>query len=204
MRAPGMHRRLIDLRRLAARLEASPMSPLQLCEAVIEGRLADREALTFFSGLEDDERHYWIASLYALLMPEQERRARAAYFTPPYLARYAIDAIVDAGITPGKHHILDPASGGAAFLVPLAQRIAANGRRSGKPASAVLQSIATTLHGIEIDAGLAALSRSLLEDLLQQELASTGGTIANLILRADMLRRDAPVRLYDAAIGNPP
>ena len=100
------------------------MTPLQVCEAIIEKRLVDRKARTFFSGLPDDERHYWIASLYALLMPKARRRRLAAYFTPPHLAHYAIDALVEAGIKPGQHRILDPASGGAAFLVPLAAHIA--------------------------------------------------------------------------------
>src|SRR6266852_596241 len=128
---PTLNRRLLDLRHIASRLKRSPMTPLQVCEAIIEERLVDREVRTFFSGLPSDERHYWIASLYALLMPEARRRRLAAYFTPPHLARYAIDALVDAGIDPGKHRILDPASGGAAFLVPLAEKIAERGRQRG-------------------------------------------------------------------------
>ncbi len=63
----ALNRRLTDLRLLASRLKRSRMTPLQVCEAIIEKRLADREARAFFSGLPDDERHYWIASLYALL-----------------------------------------------------------------------------------------------------------------------------------------
>jgi hypothetical protein len=50
------------------------MTPLQVCEAIIEKRLADRKARAFFSGLPDDERHYWIASLYALLSPRAALR----------------------------------------------------------------------------------------------------------------------------------
>lgn len=69
------------------------MTPLQVCEAIIEKRLVDREARNFFSGLPNDERHYWIASVYALLMPKTRRRRLAAYFTPPHLAHYAIDAL---------------------------------------------------------------------------------------------------------------
>src|SRR5476649_1329739 len=115
---PTLNRRLHDLRDIASRLKRSPMTPLQVCEAIIEKRLVDREVRKFFSGLPDDERHYWIASLYALLMPKARRRRLAAYFTPPHLAHYAIDVLVEAGIKPGQHRILDPASGGAAFLVP--------------------------------------------------------------------------------------
>ena len=157
---PTLNRRLRDLRHIASMLKRTRMTPLQVCEAIIEKRLADREARTFFSGLPDDERHYWIASLYALLMPKARRRRLAAYFTPPHLAHYAIDAVVQAGIKPGQHRILDPASGGAAFLVPLAARIAAQGHQRGARAKTILQSINDTLHGVEIDAGLAKLSQA--------------------------------------------
>ena len=203
-RTPTLNRRLIDLRHIASRLKRSTMTPLQVCEAIIEKRLADRKARTFFLGLPDDERHYWIASLYALLMPKARRRRLAAYFTPPHLAHYAIDALVEAGIKPGEHRILDPASGGAAFLVPLAAHIAARGRRRGARAKTILQSINDSLHGVEIDAGLAKLSRSLLTDLLDAEIESSGIELDGLIERANTLELDRPDPLYDAVIGNPP
>jgi adenine-specific DNA-methyltransferase len=201
---PTLNRRLIDLRHIASRLKRSTMTPLQVCEAIIEKRLADRKARTFFLGLPDDERHYWIASLYALLMPKARRRRLAAYFTPPHLAHYAIGALVEAGIKPGEHRILDPASGGAAFLVPLAAHIAARGRRRGARAKTILQSINDSLHGVEIDAGLAKLSRSLLTDLLDAQIESSGIELDGLIERANTLELDRPDPLYDAVIGNPP
>ena len=73
--------------------------------------------------------------LYALLMPKARRQRLAAYFTPPHLADHAIRAMIDAGIRPGRHRILDPASGGAAFLVPLAARIAESGHKRGARAA---------------------------------------------------------------------
>lgn len=201
---PTLNRRLLDLRHIASRLKRSPMTPLQVCEAIIEQRLVDPEVRTFFSGLPDDERHYWIASLYALLMPKARRRRLAAYFTPPHLARHAIDVLIEAGIKPGQHRILDPASGGAAFLVPLAARIAAQGRRHGSRAKTILQSINDTLHGVEIDAGLAKLSQALLADLLDAEIETSGVKLDGLVDRANTLGLQHPELLYDAIIGNPP
>jgi adenine-specific DNA-methyltransferase len=180
------------------------MTPLQVCEAIIEGRLVDRKVRAFFSNLPNDERHYWIASLYALLMPKARRRKLAAYFTPPHLAHHAIDALVEAGISPGRHRILDPASGGAAFLVPLAARIVAEGRQQRLHTKTILQSINDTLHGVEIDSGLAKLSQCLLTDLLAAEIETSGVELAGLIERADTLKLDRPDHLYDAVIGNPP
>jgi adenine-specific DNA-methyltransferase len=202
--APTLNRRLRDLRHIASKLKRSRMTPLQVCEAIIEKRLVDREVRTFYLGLPDDERHYWIASLYALLMPKARRRRLAAYFTPPHLAHYAIDALVEAGIKPGQHRILDPASGGAAFLVPLAARIAARGRERGARAKTILQSIKDTLHGVEIDAGLAKLSQALLTDLLDAEIETSGIELDGLIERANTLELRRPDCLYDAVIGNPP
>ena len=74
-------------------------------------------------------------------MPKALRRRLAAYFTPPHLAHYAIDVLVEAGIKPGQHRILDPASGGAAFLVPLAERISEVDRRRGARAKTILESV---------------------------------------------------------------
>jgi adenine-specific DNA-methyltransferase len=199
-----LNRRLRDLRTIAARLKCSRMTPLQVCEAIVEKRLADRGVRTFFSGLPDDEQHYWIASLYALLMPKARRRRLAAYFTPPHLAQHAINVMMQAGIRPGHHRILDPASGGAAFLVPLAARIAESGHQRGARAKTILQQIESTLHGVEIEQGLADLSQVLLTDLLQAEIESSGIRLPELVQRANTLELKRPDTLYDAVIGNPP
>ena len=44
-----------------------------------------------------DERHYWIGTLYTLMLPSKVRRSQATYFTPPVLA----DAVVDMAIAAG-------------------------------------------------------------------------------------------------------
>jgi adenine-specific DNA-methyltransferase len=199
-----LNRRLRDLRYIASRLKRSRMTPLQVCEAIIEKRLADRPVRAFFSGLPDNERHYWIASLYALLMPKARRRRLAAYFTPPHLAQHAINAMTQAGIRPGHHRILDPASGGAAFLVPLAARIAESGHERGARAKTILQDIENTLHGVEIEQGLADLSHALLTDLLRAEIEASGVKLPSLVQRANTLELEKPETLYDGVIGNPP
>jgi adenine-specific DNA-methyltransferase len=204
IRATALNRRVHDLRRLAAKLKRTRMSPLQVCETIIEGRFAERQVRSFFSNLPDDERHYWIASLYTLLMPKARRRRLAAYFTPPHLARYAIDLLVDSGIRIGEHRILDPASGGAAFLVPLAARIAAERRCRREQTKSILQSISNTLHGIEIDADLSKLSLALLKDLFEVEAQAVDTGFSTLIDCADALSLMPPQNLYDAVIANPP
>ena len=200
----ALSRRLRDLRQIATSLKRSGMTPLQLCQSIIGNRLLDSGTRSFFSGLPEDEKHYWIASLYALLMPKARRRRLAAYFTPPHLARYAIDTLIEAGIQPGEHRILDPASGGAAFLVPLAARISDQARQRGARGETVLRAIESSLAGVEIEPDLAILSKGLLFDLLRKEIGAAGRKPTISIQRADTLKLPPPERLYDAAIGNPP
>ena len=200
----ALNRRLRDLRQIATALKRSQMTPLQVCQAIIENRVLDLRTRSFFCGLPEDEKHHWIASLYTLLMPEARRRTLAAYFTPPHLAHYAIDTLIEAGIEPGRHRILDPASGGAAFLVPLAARISDQGRLRGARAETILRAIESTIAGVEIDFDLATLSKALLFDLLRKETDTAGRTPNISIQRADTLKIPPSENLYDAVIGNPP
>ena len=63
--------------------------------------------------------------------------------------------LIEAGLELGSHRILDPASGGAAFLIPLAKRIAHDLQRQGQGSELILRTIETTLTGIEIEPNLA-------------------------------------------------
>ena len=197
-------RRLADLRSVAVIHKKSRQTPLQICRAVIEGRALDLKTLAFFAGLPVDEKHYWVSSLYTLLMPEARRRKLAAYFTPPHLAEYAIDRLAQAGVRLGKDRILDPASGGAAFLLPLASRIANGAERCHDSPENTLKKIESSLHGVEIDRGLSFLSKMLLRDLLKEQIRYAGRNPNISIAQADTLNLDPPAALFDAVIGNPP
>src|SRR5438309_474632 len=95
-----INRRLGDLREVAANLAKANLGPLRTCQAVIEGDAVDLKTAAFFAGLPAEEKHYWISSLYALLMPRTRRRKLAAYFTPPHLATHAVNILLRAGIRP--------------------------------------------------------------------------------------------------------
>ncbi len=197
-------RRLADLRNVAIILKKSRQTPLEICRAVIDGRATDLKTRAFFAGLPEEEKHYWISSLYALLMPRARRRRLAAYFTPPRLADYAIDRIAQAGVLVGKDRILDPASGGAAFLLPLASRIVETAQRRGESPESTLTRIESTLHGVEVDHDLSALSKLLLGDLLKDQIRSVGRKPDISIAQKNTLTLKPPSRLFDAVIGNPP
>ena len=200
---PLISRRLGELRHVAEMLKKLRLGPLETCQTIIAGRALDIKTRAFFAGLPEDEKHYWISSLYALLMPTARRRKLAAYFTPPHLAHYAIDLLTAADIQPGKDRILDPASGGAAFLVPLAARIAGQARRRGGTPENTLRAIESTLAGVEIEKDLATLSKTLLTDLLREEISLAGRKPKISIKEADTLKLAIPDILYDAVIGNP-
>jgi adenine-specific DNA-methyltransferase len=200
----AISRRLRELRQIATTLKKTRRPPLECCRSIIKGRGVDPKTKVFFSGLPKEEKHYWISSLYALLMPATRRRKLAAYFTPPHLAKYSIQLLIAAGIQPGRDKILDPASGGAAFLVPLAAHIAEQLRKRGVSASQILDAIESTLAGVEIEPDLAKLSEALLTDLLHKEIQATGRKPKISITRADTLKLPVPDTLYDAIIGNPP
>ena len=165
---------------------------VQLCLSLLkpdEGipELSDFKCL--LERLPVDERHYWIGTLYTLLLPPKTRRDQATFFTPPYLAKAVIDLAVEAGFDVARHKVLDPAAGGAAFLSTIA------GRKLtlGVPASEA----SSGLRGIEIDAGLAEISRALIADQLGRP------TPKKLILVTDALSVQARSSC-DLVIANPP
>jgi adenine-specific DNA-methyltransferase len=108
------------------------------------------------------------------------------------------------GIHPGTSKILDPSSGGAAFLVPLAQAIALDARKRQLDPRATLDKIRETIAGIEIDKSLIKLSELLLADLLADELSRARRKLRIPITNGDTLETVQPTPSYDALIGNPP
>lgn len=108
--------------------------------------------------IDKDIQHYWIATLYTLLMSDKERKSKAAYFTPPYLCKYLLSTIEHYGVDLTTAKVLDPAAGGAAFLSSTAVRMKELGCNN--------ENILERIRGMEIDHGLADLARCLIADRL--------------------------------------
>ncbi|WP_106640611.1 HsdM family class I SAM-dependent methyltransferase [Allosphingosinicella vermicomposti] len=136
-----------------------------------------------------DERHYWVGTLYTLMLPNKVRRSQATYFTPPAVADAVVDMAIGAGFDLDKDDVLDPAAGGAAFLSTLAGRMSI--------AELPPREVAHRLNGIEIDEGLAALSRRLIAERLGVPLPR------EVIVTGDALRYPIP-ESYGLVIANPP
>ncbi len=201
-------RRSADLKRAVKVLNwNSPWSltrRLRVCRKLIDAESTGQASLdAFFQDLTFEERHYWISSLYALLMPAKRRKLIAAYFTPPYLCRQVIDRMVEHGLDLSSHNVLDPAAGGAAFLVPLAHRVREKLAERGADPQTIVRSVEERLSGNDIEPGLTRLCHMLLSEVLREELMVVGEPLAEIVTRVNTLKKPVD-RLYDAVISNPP
>lgn len=170
----------------SAQSRAAICLDLLACDGVDPRHDALRRAL---HALPADERHYWIGTLYTLMLPAKVRRSQATYFTPPIVADAVVDLAIEAGFDLEADDVLDPAAGGAAFLSTLAGRMAIAGL--------VPEEVAYRLNGVEIDRGLALLSSRLIAERLGTALPR------EVILTGDALRTPIPAS-YGLVIANPP
>lgn len=146
---------------------------------------------------------YWLASAYAILVGDSVRSKASLYFTPPKLAQRVIDGLVQSGASLTEHVWHDPACGGAAFLVPVAQRMALALTQKGKTPIAILQHVAAHLSGTDLEATLLELSKHFLRMALY-DLIKVCEYLPNFELKlGDGLLID-PKNAPDIVICNPP
>ena len=130
---------------------------------------------------------YWLSSVYALLLDEGRRKQLAMYFTPPSLTGRLLDDLESAGVDFGGRTFFDPACGGAAFLVPVAQRMRAKLRQAGATARGVLDHVAAHVYGADMDPTLCELSRHFLLMVLHEEVLAASRVPQLKIACADSL-----------------
>lgn len=116
---------------------------------------------------------YWLSSAYAKLLRGEQRRALSMYFTPPLLAMRVLDDLAAQGVKFDSEHFLDPACGGAAFLVPIAIRMRQQLQRRVSPTELIAH-VQSHLHGMDLDPTLCSLSKELLRAVLYEEIACCG------------------------------
>lgn len=148
---------------------------------------------------------YWLASTYAILVGDRIRVQRSLYFTPPRLADRVIDKLVDQGASLTAQHWHDPACGGAAFLVPIAQRMAAALARTGMSPALQLEHIDRHLSGNDLDPVLLEISRQFLRMALSDQLAVAGRDLSLRLFEGDGLTSTTIEALKpDVLACNPP
>lgn len=113
---------------------------------------------------------YWLASAYALLVGDRRRADASLYFTPPKLAQRVIDGLIEVGASLTNHSWHDPACGGAAFLVPVAQRMAKAFAQRGTPRTEIPANVASRISGTDLEPTLLELSKYFLQMALYDYL----------------------------------
>lgn len=152
-----------------------------------------------------EDMTYAVSSTYALLCQEELRRRQAMFFTPPALAARLLDELERKGVDFATARFMDPACGGAAFLVPIARRVIAARRACGHDkATELAKHLQTHLFGMELDPLLARLCRHFIEMLVAIELGIRK-KIGVDIRTGDALQSVPRWRLpVDVMVSNPP
>lgn len=189
-------RELLALARSAANKvhdsASTPARRLNLCRQLLETP-RQKELSSFYdiiSKLDTSAHHYWIGTFYALLLPPEQRRNQAVYFTPPRLAESLVGLAAKVGFDMHRHTAIDPAAGGAAFLSTLASKM--------RSANVGTNSILKRLRGIEIDPGLARLAEILIGEQLKTEFPK-----ASVVKNANSLNCSIAEQ-FDLVVANPP
>ena len=145
---------------------------------------------------------YQLSATYTALVPSGTRSDLGMYYTPPALTDRLLDMAAEAGIEWRSAHVLDPACGGGAFLLPVAMRMRKT--LEALPALECLESITSRLREFEIDPFAAWLTQTWLEIALGDLLAQTRTRLPELVKVCDTLEQEPNGTLFDLVIGNPP
>jgi adenine-specific DNA-methyltransferase len=154
--------------------------------------------------MKEENASFWLSSAYAHLVTPKTREKRAMFFTPPILGHRMLEDLDAAGLAWKTAKVIDLACGGAAFLAPVARRVAdaLSPRRDGEH---VLRHVEAQLTGIEIDPFLARLSQYFIGVALYRWVESAGRapridiTVGNALSNAS-----STLGKFDAVICNPP
>lgn len=188
-------------RRIKPDLELSPplAAPHGTLDTAAQGLAQSIGVLA--ASLQLVEGAHSITGLYTTLLPDHQRGALGAFYTPPALAERLLDMAGEAGVDWRTAKILDPACGGGALLLPAAKRLI---EALGDCAPALtLRQIGSRLLGLELDPYAADLAQTALEILFADISQRAGKPLPRLVRIVDTLE-EPPKANYDLVIGNPP
>src|SRR5262249_8067674 len=151
--------------------------------------------------LSPDVGAYQIGIAYTNMLPREYRAQHGIYYTPPSLTDRLIHQATAAGVDWGAARILDPASGGGAFLAPVACRIIRE--LQGCSPRILVENIATRLRGFEIDPFGAWLSQVTLDAILLPITLEARKQLPVVVSVCNSLHKNAGGE-FDLVIGNPP
>ncbi|MFT4508567.1 Eco57I restriction-modification methylase domain-containing protein [Caballeronia sp. 15711] len=182
---------------------APSRAPWRTCPYIAEQ--ATQDFAQWLAEQPFDEAAYWLASAYALWVGKKTRTERALFFTPPRLAGRVISNLIARGASLTDQHWHDPACGGAAFLVPIAQQMAMALSKLDVPPREQLRRIEANLSGNDLDGVLLDISSSFLEMALYQLIDETGYRPSFRLVRGDgLISTVADTLQPDVIACNPP
>lgn len=155
-----------------------------------------------------EESAYYLSCVYAVLCEPAKRRELAMYFTPPALARHILRRVRETTSTKSfaTLRFMDPACGGAAFLLPLVVALRDQLSASAASAREIVATINRQVLGIEKDVVLAELSRQFIRLALAEEITSSGLELAAVVRVGDALELFVQGKLphVNVLLCNPP
>lgn len=163
------------------------------------------EVTDYFLSLNTMEYAFLLGTLYTLLLPPKYRSDNGIYYTPPVLAERLLDVLAVEGADWATNHILDPACGGGAFLVTVANRMLGDYRIKELSAEEKLAHIEQHLAGIEIDKFAGWITQVLLDIIVYSEALSANRRLKCIIKTYDSIKYALNTRdKYNVIVGNPP
>lgn len=167
-------------------------------------RLA-KDIADYFITLNIMEYAYLLGSMYTMLLPDSYRSDNGVYYTPPSISERLLDLLAAEGADWAEAKILDPACGGGAFLVTVANRMLGDYRIKELSAIEKIEHIEKHLSGIEIDGFAAWITQMLVDILLYSETIAAGRRLKSIVKVQDTIQCiDAETRRFDVIVGNPP
>lgn len=177
-----------------------PIEKLNLKELKIAKEIAD-----YFISLNIMEYAYLLGNVYTMLLPNRYRADNGIYYTPPRLAERLLDILAAEGADWAEADILDPACGGGAFLITVANRMLGDYRIKNLLAVDKLVHLERHLTGFEIDPFAGWITQVLLDIIVYPETVLAKRRLKAIIKIQDTIECvQHENKTFDIIIGNPP
>jgi adenine-specific DNA-methyltransferase len=155
------------------------------------------------ASLEPRQAAHLAGTIYTTALPEAYRATHGIFYTPPPLVDRLLLMAEDATIDWATTRVLDPACGGGAFLLPIAERMIAVLKNSDPVF--ILQQLGARLQGFELDPFGAWLAQSTLELALRDVVRAARRPAPQIVDVRDSLQiKPSEHGRFDLVIGNPP
>lgn len=153
-----------------------------------------------------EEAAYYISCIYSGLCDVAVRRDFAMFFTPPALARHIVERAIKSAGSLRSLRLMDPACGGAAFLLPSVVALRDFLRSQEVGPDGIIRAVNRQIIGIERDRTLAELSRQFIRMAVANEIQASQleiGPVIRVGNTLELLCRGTLPRT-DVVLCNPP